>query len=546
MSNLSRIKQSRDSWKTKAVNRNEIIKYQKAEVKRLKADRDKYKAQLREAKQQHDEERKKNALPVRENKELLINITLALFIMGHIGFRAISRVISILGPFLGINEKTPCHQTIINWVTRYSPAKIWTYTGPPLISIQKDKLVNGAIWLIDISIGLGIGKILTVLELKINHHSIHDGAPSLKDVNCVAVSVSPSWTGESIADFLQKVIQITGKPAAFLKDGGLDLKKGVRLLKERGFFCESIDDVSHVVANLLKKEYTKHSLYESFLSICGQISKKMKQTLLAALTPPKISTKARFMNIHRLIKWAELILQHSPRGRASEGSILSKLRKTIGNLSEYKQFITRFLRDARSLLKCQEILKNQGLNLETYEKCKIVLQDIPESSQVYIGFMVWMENQLITAESLGLCGIGMPISSDTIESLYGVAKTHGTGEVKDANRIALRLPSLCGELPADAAKMVMGVSVKQQQEVESELISLVRQRRTILSNAGSIDNLLDTEKQKYLSLLPVPKNEEKSTLLPVITECCTKTVNPQSIESKYLNEVDEPVPRLAS
>lgn len=422
-------------------------------------------------KQQLDEERKKNNLPAKEKKELLIYIALSLFIIGHIGFRAIFRVLSILCSFLGIEGKAPCHQTIINWVTRYSLAQIWTYSGPPLVSIEKDKIVNGAIWIIDISIGLGIGKILTVLELKIDHYATVEGAPSLRDVNCVAISVAPSWTGESIADFLEQVIHITGKPAAFLKDGGLDLKKGVRLLNERRLFCQSIDDVSHVVANLLKREYTKHPSYESFMSICGQASKKMKQSHIASLAPPKISTKARFMNLHRLVKWAELILQHSPRGRASEGSMISKLRKSLGKLSEHRQFVHRFLRDARPLLKCQEILKNKGLNLDTYNKCKDLLQDIPKRSQVYIGFLVWMETQLMVAESLGLSSIGMPVSSDTLESLYGIGKTHGTGEVKDANRIALRLPAFCGELSADAAKMVMGVSVTQQQEVENELLS---------------------------------------------------------------------------
>jgi hypothetical protein len=144
-----------------------------------------------------------------------------------------------LAPYLGVKDKTPCHQTIINWVTRYSFAKIWTYTGPPSLVIENDKLINGAIWIIDESIGLGTGKILTVLELNINHHGTHEGPPTLKDVNCVAVSVAPSWTGESIADFLQQVIQITGKPASFLKDGGTNLEKGVRLLNKKGMFCHN-------------------------------------------------------------------------------------------------------------------------------------------------------------------------------------------------------------------------------------------------------------------------------------------------------------------
>lgn len=508
-------------------------------MKRLKINRDKYKAELQEVKRQLDEEKKKNSLPAKEKKGLLVYIALSLFIMGHLGFRAISRTLSILAPYLKIEGKTPCHQTIINWVNRYSLAKVWTYSGLPSIAIESDKIVNGAIWIIDISIGLGAGKILTVLELKIDHHARHEGSPTLRDVNCVAISVAASWTGVSIADFLQKVIQITGKPASFLKDGGTDLKKGVRLLNERGFTSHSIDDVSHVVGNLLKKEYMKHPSFDKFLSLCGQASKKLKQTFLASLSPPNISTKARFMNIHRLIKWAELILQHSPRGRASKGSAIEKLRKSLGKLQEHKQFIHRFLRDARSLLKCQETLKNKGLSLKTYTECKALLENIPKRSQVYIGFVTWMEMQLLVAESLGLSTIGMPISSDVLESLYGLGKTHGTGEVKDANRIALRLPACCGELSKDAAKMVMGVSVQQQEKVEKPLLSLTRQRRSILPNPGTITELLSTEEKSYLSLLPVPKTGEKMKNIVDITEVYENNKGPYYLESKELSDTYE-------
>lgn len=512
-----------------------MIKYQTAELKRIKNDRDKYKAELKDVRQQLDEERQKNTLPARIKKELLIYIALSLFLIGHIGFRAISRVLGVLAPYLSIGGKVPCPQTIINWVTRYSLSKIWNYSGPPSVSFEKDKFVNGAIWIMDISIALGIGKILTVLELQIDHHATHEGAPTLKNINCVAISVASSWTGKSIADFLQQVIHITGKPAAYLKDGGLDLKKGVRLLNERGLFSHSIDDVSHIVANLLKKEYTRHPSYDGFVSACGQASKKMKQTLFASLIPPKVSTKARFMNIHRLVKWAEMILLHSPRGRASDGSVISKFRNSIGKLAEHRQFIKRFLRDALPLLKSQEILKNRGLNFETYKECKALLQAIPRRSQIYIGFMSWMEKQLIVGASLGLNNIGMPICSDNIESLFGLGKTHGVGEVKDANRIALRLPAYCGALPEDAAKMVMAVTVKEQQEVENKLFSLTRQRRKILPNPGSLEDLLSSEKKQYLSILPVPKTGEKSDNVIDITAHFEKYAGHVKSSSKERN-----------
>lgn len=457
---------------------------------------------------------------------------MSLFLIGHIGFRAISRVLGVLSSYIGIDGKAPSHQTVINWVTRYSLAKVWNYHGLPSVSFEKDKFVNGAIWMIDSSIALGAGKILAVLELKIDHYATNKSAPTLKNINCVAISVASSWTGESIADFLQKVIHITGKPAAYLKDGGLDLKKGVRLLNERGFSSCSIDDVSHVVANLLKNEYTKHPSYDSFISACGQASKKMKQTVLACLVPPKVSTKARFMNIHRSVKWAQMILRHSPRGRVAKDSIIAKLRNSIGKLPEHRQFVKRFLRDACPLLESQKILKNRGLNLETYKECKALLKAIPPRSRVRIGFTTWMEKQLIVAESLGMNNIGMPICSDNIESLFGLAKTHGVAEVKDANRIALRLPVFCGNFTKESVKMIMGVTVKEQQEVEKKLLSLTAQRRKILSHPGSLTDLLSSEDKGNLSLLPVPKNDEKPDNIVNITAGCENPVGPIKSVSK--------------
>ncbi|WP_186441754.1 hypothetical protein, partial [Desulfamplus magnetovallimortis] len=454
----------------------------------------------------------------------LIFISLRLFIVGHVGFRTISRVLGILQIYLGIS-KPPSPQTIINWVTRYALAKIWNYSGVPSLALTKNKIVNGAIWMIDTSIALGAGKILAVLEAKIDHFKHNQSAPTLENINCVAISVANSWTGESIADFLQQVIKVTGKPAAFLKDGGRDLMKGVRLLNERGIYSLSIDDVSHVVANLLKNEFSKHPLYEKFISACGQASKRFKQTILGFFSPPNASTKSRFMNIHRLVKWAEMVLKHSPAGRASKGSAISKLRIALGKLPECKLFIKRFLRDALPLLKSQEILKNRGLNLTTYEECKEFLKEIPETSSVRIGFITWMEKQLMVAESLGLGEIGMIVSSDNIESLFGIGKSHGTGEVKDANRIALRLPAFCGELTMDSAKMVLNVTVKQQQEIEQKLLSLTKQRRAILPNPGTLTQSLITS-DCNLSLLPVPKRVEKSNNMTNILDSYPKDADP--------------------
>ena len=83
----------------------------------------------------------------------------------------------------------------------------------------------------------------------------------------------------------------------------------------------------------------------------------------------------------------------------------------------------------------------------------------------------------------------MSISSDAIESLFGVAKRHGTGELHDAGRIALRVPALCGDLTREEAEAVATISVAQQREFSAGLPSLTKQRREVFAHPGRLEEL---------------------------------------------------------
>lgn len=158
----------------------------------------------RKAKIQLEQEVRGNIPQVR-NKENLVYIALQLFLVARIGFRAVSRVIGFPGIYLGVT-KAPCIQTIINWITRLSLTRIQSSTRLIRPQIDNDRFSNGFIWMIDASIGLGSGKILAVLALDANHYVQNEGAPTLQKLHCIGVSVATSWTGESIAGFLQKII----------------------------------------------------------------------------------------------------------------------------------------------------------------------------------------------------------------------------------------------------------------------------------------------------------------------------------------------------
>ena len=511
MSQLSKIKYSRHQWKHKAKQRADRERYQRKQTARISAERDRTtqalkaaQARLQQLEAQLRQLEAQLQRQVSPPKVEVVLVSLHLFLVARIGFRAVSRVLSLLAWALGI-KKAPCPQTVINWVTRLAMVRTQSARLLEGLPLRQAPFSNGLIWLIDISIGLGTGKILAVLAVDAHHHQLVPSALSLDRVHCIGVSVADAWTGDTIADLLDRLIAQMGRPAAYLKDGGSDLHKAVATLDEQGLGSPCIDDISHAVAGMLKRTYQAHPALATFLTACGQVSGKLKHTILACLAPPKVRTKARFMNVHRLFTWADQVLTLSPAGGAKQGSALAKLRACLDQLPACKALIKRFRTDAHGLLECQKILKMQGLSHDTRAQCEPLIATM-SSCALRQEFRAYLDFELETATTLGLDHVGLPISSDAIESLFGVAKRHGVGETQDANRIALRLPAFCGVPTREEAEQVLRVSVAKQQELTAQCTSLSKQRREVLGHPEHLERLSIEQATPHVELMPSPKN----------------------------------------
>jgi hypothetical protein len=518
MSQLCKVKPSRNQWKAKAKERSDHHRYLRQQLARIKAERDRAQQSLKETQLRlHQLESQAQRVGLRPKVDV-VWLSLQLFLKARISFRAVCRVLSLLACDLGI-KKAPAPQTVINWVMRLSIVRIESARDLRGLPLSQAPLSNDLIWLLDLSIGLGSGKILAVLALDAHHHHLVGGAPSLNHVHCLAVSVADSWTGESIAEMLKRLIAQIGRPAAYLKDSGRELQKAVDLLEPHGLASRCIDDISHAAAGMLKRYYQDHPAFERFLSACGRISRQLKQTLLACLAPPTVRTKARFMNVHRLFCWADRLLKLSPAGGAKAGSILARLRACLDELPACKHLIKRFRADAQGLLACQAILKTQGLSHDTLAPCQPLIGEMP-SALVRQEFEAYLAYELAIATTLGLDQVGLPISSDAIESLFGVAKRHGVGQTPDAARIALRLPALCGAPTREEAEQVLGISVARQHEITAPFTSLTQQRREILGHGKELESLSQGQGTPHVELLPSPQNRSNhATIINLSMDC---------------------------
>ena len=65
--------------------------------------------------------------------------------------------------------------------------------------------------------------------------------------------MADSWTGDTIAELLGRLIARVGRPVAYLKDAGSELHKAVDGLDDKGLASPCIDDISHAAASMLTR-----------------------------------------------------------------------------------------------------------------------------------------------------------------------------------------------------------------------------------------------------------------------------------------------------
>ena len=148
-------------------------------------------------------------------------------------------------------------------------------------------------------------------------------------------------------------------------------------------------------------------------------------------------------------------------------------------------------------------------------------------------FEAYLEYQLATAKTLGLDHVGVPISSDAIESLFGVAKRHGVGQTQDAARIALRLPALCGAPTREEAEQVLEVSVARQHEITGQFTSLTKQRREVLGHRRGVSRVWAGVKARpHVELLPSPKNRSNHAAIVNLSTGCENQYGPHLVSQE--------------
>lgn len=378
-------------------------------------------------------------LPAQSGAEIQDKTLCILIVMyGIVSFRSVPRILRIFAPLLSGKVRIPHFSSVIHWTLRVGVGifeRVSMITDRPWIAI------------IDSSIDIGTRKALVVLRVLLTALKDKQGAIGPRDCECIGVEVSHCWNGELVCEAVGKIFQRAGTPVAIIKDGGTDLNRGVE------DFCAqnpekpiyTIDDVGHFAANSLKARFGATNSFRKFTNIISQGASRIRQTTLAWLLPPKIRTKGRFQSISEIAEWAMKALDLiGGRGKAKDGD-QRKAREAFMGLSSLRPFLIRFCHACFVTELFLELMKTTGLNETTYSRAKEILKKLPRRSSVRTRLSNWLEKQINIHRRLGIGDLPLLVSSDCIESLFGMFKTIVQRNPQaELNRLVYAIPLLCG------------------------------------------------------------------------------------------------------
>ena len=292
MLQMSKLLRSRSIWRRKASERAEEVRELKKTKRRYQVKIAELKAQIAELKQYNKKTKYKPSLV---NKIRALCIQLAL--QGVVSYQSIPRILRVFNfSKIQYNNWVPHFSSVINWLLRLGLGKL-----------QRVKPIKQPwIAIIDHSIDVGVKKVLVILRVSLDILSEKKCAIKLQDCECIGLKVAETVNGQSIATELDGIFNVAGVPSAILKDCDRTLNKGVELWKTKHQLnTPIIEDISHVMAAAIKKQFENTEYYRKFTQFISYGAKKLRQTPLSFLAPPKLRTKGRFLSIGRLGHWSE-------------------------------------------------------------------------------------------------------------------------------------------------------------------------------------------------------------------------------------------------
>lgn len=247
--------------------------------------------------------------------------------------------------------------------------------------------------------------------------------------------------GSVVFEQLQQAALLTGVPRAIVSDNGPDLKSGIELFLKEHKYTSHIYDIRHQVALLIKKELENDSAWKSFIEITSTAQSYMRQTEVASLAPPNQRSKARYMNVDILIKWALNVDRMTEEKKALFDK--KELKRLLGWLDAYREDIERWGRLTHIAETVVSFIAINGVRRGNASELRSQLG--AQTCEVSRVFKETLLNRVMENELKAHVGEYLVGSSDIIESTFGAFKNIEKHQASSGfTSLLLALPAMLG------------------------------------------------------------------------------------------------------
>ena len=329
---------SRDSWKEKAMKRHQKIRALEIKIRDLGLSRDSWKdkakiareevkqlkVELSELKKKEENENEIKDCSILKEAEIVTEIPKKHIYPIYIIFLAVAQIISSLSSFRGVQKTFESFNEIfLNMPTpTYGSVRKWTLRLGLYELQKKREFRKDWIFIVDTTIELGKAKCLVVLGIsQEKFRQITEGEQrslNHKDMEVLTIEVMKNCNGVLVEEKLRNLSDRVGTPKQIVADRGSDIKKGIELYRDLNPEVIYTYDVTHQMANLLKKELSSDKKYQEFVGECLKARQEIQQTDLYFLIPPKQRAKARDNNMDIWVKWGIEILKYQKKNDFKE------------------------------------------------------------------------------------------------------------------------------------------------------------------------------------------------------------------------------------
>ena len=337
----------------------------------------------------------------------------ALVVSAATSLRCASRVIALVMACFQLPLPVPSWWTGRLWLLRLGYYKL---TCP---KAQAEDWV----WIVDHTVQLGVEKCLVILGLRLSAFPAPGTCLRHEDVEPIALFPVRQSNGAVVYQQLEESSKKTGVPREIIGDQGSDLQAGIAQ------FCQAhaetcyIYDIKHKTATVLKHELQADPQWQEFTHAAAQTKPKVQQTALAFLAPPNQRTKARYMNVESLIRWASKTLDwlDTPPPQGKRAIDQERLEETLGWIRGFREPLMVWAELLHIIEATESFVRTQGLSRGAHRALQAILTPLAHrerTKKVSHHLLAFVAEQSLQAKHHErLLG-----SSEVIESVFGKFK----------------------------------------------------------------------------------------------------------------------------